>query len=235
MERAKLAPYRALTTVTPSLSVIGSFTREKEQIEFNTPPGFEFFGDSPVVVPQDVGRGSLEVRQTLWTFQLLPLWREAQLEIDTARSARQVAVQQTAFVTAQAFFDVLRARAQLAVAQESLNLAEAEQNRARLRHGVGEIVKTDVLRADVTTTQARQILTAAENGVRLAERNLARIIDLESIGSLVEPTTLLLPSHDLASALAMAEEQRPDLIRQEAIFDAAVEEQKRRLGCCCLR
>ena len=230
VERAKLAPYRALTTVTPSLSVIGSFTREKEQIEFNTPPGFEFFGDSPVVVPQDVGRGSLEVRQTLWTFQLLPLWREAQLEIDTARSARQVAVQQTAFVTAQAFFDVLRARAQLAVAQESLNLAEAEQNRARLRHGVGEIVKTDVLRAEVTTTQARQILTAAENGVRLAERNLARIIDLESIGSLVEPTTLPLPSHDLGGALTIAEEQRPDLIRQEALFDAAVEEQKRRLG-----
>src|SRR5690606_7063429 len=58
VERAKLAPYRALTTVAPSLNVVGSFTREKEEIEFNTPPGFEFFGDSPVIVPQEVGRGS---------------------------------------------------------------------------------------------------------------------------------------------------------------------------------
>ena len=178
----------------------------------------------------DCCRGCFDCCQPLWTFQLLPLWREAQLEIDATSAARQVAVQQTAFLTAQAFFDVLRARAQLAVAKESLNLADAEQNRARLRHGVGEIVKTDVLRAEVTTTQARQVLTAAGNGVHLAERNLARIIAMESIGPLAEPTTLPVPSHDLSSALGMAEEKRPDLVRQEAIFSAAVEEEKRRFG-----
>lgn len=231
VEQAELAPYRALTTVAPSVNVTGSFVREKEEIQFETPPDTgSFFGDSSVILPQQNGRGILEVRQTLWSFQILPLWRAAQLEVDASGAARQIAIQQTAFVTAQAFFDVLRARAQLEVAQETLNLAEAEQHRAQLRHGVGELVKTDVLRAEVTTTQARQLLTAATNGVRLTERGLARLLEVDSIGLLVEPQSLEPPASDLAGALALADERRPDLARQRVILEASIEERKRRLG-----
>jgi len=229
--QSELAPYQALTTVAPSVNVTGSFVREKEEIEFETPGDTgSFFGDSSVILPQQNGRGVLEVRQTLWSFQILPLWRAAQLEVDASGEARRIAIQQTAFATAQSFFDVLRARAQLEVAQETLNLAEAEQRRAQLRHGVGELVKTDVLRAEVTTTQARQLLTAAKNGVRITERGLARLLDMESIGLLVEPEGLEPPASDLAGALALADERRPDLARQRVLLEASIEERKRRLG-----
>ncbi len=230
LERAKLAPYRALTTVVPSVNLTGSYTREKEEIEFDVPPeAGSFFGDSPVILPEQVGRGLLEVRQTLWTFQLPPLWRAAQLEITASGAARKIAIQETASAVARSFFDVLRARAQLGVAKETLQLSEAEQRRARLRHEVGEIVKTDVLRAEVTTAQARQLLTASANEVRLAEIALGRLVGLE-IGELSEPSPLARPAVNLDSAQALAEEERPDLARQRTALEGAEEEEKRRFG-----
>lgn len=231
LERAKLAPYRALTTVVPSVNLTGSYTREKEEIEFDVPPeAGSFFGDSPVILPEQVGRGLLEVRQTLWTFQLPPLWRAAQLEITASGAARKIAIQETASAVARSFFDVLRARAQLGVAKETLQLAEAEQRRAKLRHDVGEIVKTDVLRAEVTTAQARQLLTAAENEVRLAEIALGRLVGLDEIGALSEPSPLARPAVNLASAQSLAEEERPDLARQRTALEGAEEEEKRRFA-----
>jgi len=159
--------------------------------------------------------------------QLIPLWRAAQRQIEASKEARTVAVQETIFAVAQAYYDVLRADAQGEVAEESVRLATAEERRAKIRYEVGEVLKTDLLRAEVALTQARQLSTAATNGKRLAREVLRRLIG-RAVVDLAVPPPPSLPAGDVGAGVEMALERRPDLRQQERLLAGAREERRRR-------
>lgn len=233
MARSRLSPYRALTTLGPTVSFTGAYNREKDEIGFALPslgvPRLPSAAQT-VVVPGEATKGALRVAQPLVVPQLVPLWRAAQREVEASEESYAVAVQETAFAVAEAFYAVLRAEAALRVARDTLVLADDERRRAQLRYDVGELVKADLLRAQVTLARAEQLLTASENNVHLARDVLARLVGEEIRGALEEPPSAFLPAESAGAAVAMAEERRPDVLRSERLFQAALEESRRRIA-----
>jgi outer membrane protein len=227
--RTQLSPYRALTTLAPTVSLTGTHTREKDEISFGA-PGAPPPAAKTVVIPGDVTKGFVRVEQPLVMPQFVPLWRAARRGVEASEEGYAVAVQETAFAVAEAFYGVLRAAADLQVAQESLTLAQDERRRSQLRYEVGELVKADFLRAQVTVARAEQILTAAENTVHLARDVLGRLVGPEVTGELEEPPSPALPAESAGAAIVMAEKDRPDLRRSERLLQAAVEESRRRIA-----
>lgn len=229
--RTRLGAYRALSTNAPTVNFTGTYTREKEELTFtNVMPADPVPGVAPgtnIILPGEVERGVLRVDQPVLNLQLFPLWRAAQQEIEASREARTFAVQETGFAVAQAFHGVLRADAQGEVADETVRLAAAEERRARVRYEVGEVLKTDHLRAEVALAQARQLATAATNGKRMAREILRRLIGSE-VTELAAPPSPSLPTRDLDASVEMALTRRPDLRREERLVAAASEERRRR-------
>ncbi len=229
--RTRLGAYRALSTAAPDVTFTGTYTREKDELTFTSvSPAGPIPGVAPgtnVILPGQAERGVLRVEQSVLNLQIIPLWRAAQREIEASEEARSVAVQETAFAVAQTYHDVLRADAQAEVAAETVRLAAAEERRARVRYEVGEIVKTDLLRAQVALAQAQQLSTAATNGQSLARAGLARLIGRE-VGKVVAPPSPSLPAADADAGVEMALIRRPDLRRQERLIAVADEERRRR-------
>ncbi|HWP66799.1 MAG TPA: TolC family protein [Candidatus Limnocylindria bacterium] len=229
--RTRLGAYRALSTAAPSVNFTGTYTREKEELEFTSvAPSQPLPGVAPgtnVILPGQVVRGGLRVDQTVLNLQLIPLWRAAQREIEASKEARTLAVQETAFAVAQAYHDVLRADAQGEVAEETVRLAAAEERRARVRYDVGELVKTDLLRASVALAQARQLATAATNAKRLTRDVLSRLVGRE-VTEVIVPPSPSLPVADIGAGVEMALTRRPDLRQQERLLAATKEERRRR-------
>lgn len=229
--RTRLGAYRALSTAAPAVTFTGTYTREKEELTFTSvAPAQPVPGVAPgtnLILPGEAERGVLRVDQSVLNLQIIPLWRAAQREIEASEEARALATQETAFAVAQAYHDVLRADAQGEVAEETVRLAAAEERRARVRYEVGELVKTDLLRAEVALAQARQLTTAATNAKRLVREVLRRLVGRE-VTEVAVPPSPSLPAADAGAGVEMALAQRPDLRRQERLLAAADEERRRR-------
>jgi len=229
--RSRLGSYRALTATAPSINYTGTYTREKEELTFTSfAPSRPLPGVAPgtnVILPGEAVRGVLRIEQNVLNLQLIPLWRAAQRQIEASEEARMVAIQETAFAVARAYYDVLRADAQNEVADETMRLAAAEERRAKVRYDVGEVLKTDMLRAEVALAQARQLSTATTNGRQLAREVLRRLIG-RAVTNLAVPPTPSLPADDVEVGVEMALDRRPDLRQEERLLAAAREERRRR-------
>ena len=92
------------------------------------------------------------------------------------------------FGVAQAYYEVLRFEAQVKVAQDTLKLAQEELKRAHVRFRVGEVTKTDILRAEVAVERASRALVVDRNRLKLARTVLARTVGLSETVGVLEPT-----------------------------------------------
>jgi outer membrane protein len=217
--------------MAPSVGLAGRYARNKDEITFGgLPPPLDDFGADVVVLPGESLRGFLRVEQPIVVPQVVPLWRGAQRSVEASEEGYSVAIQETAFGVAEGFYGVLRAEADARVTEETLKVAEDERRRAQLRYEVGELVKADLLRAEVTVARAKQVLTAATNRVRLARKQLGRLIGEEVLGALEEPSVPVLPADNPDAAVAIAEQNRPDLRRSDRLLQAAIEESRRRIA-----
>jgi len=130
-------------------------------------------------------------------------------------------VREVLFGVARAYYDVLRVQAQIAVAQETLQLTKDQLQQAQARLRVGEVAETDVLRAEVEVAQAEQNLITIQNERRLAATVLARTIGVQEPQQVVEPTP---PRHSVEGyeqLVTKAYQQRQDLRAREFAVDIA--------------
>ena len=233
VERTRLTPYRALTTVAPSVALGGTYTREKDEIVLGgtgADPSQQMFGGGMLLAPQESAKGFVRVEQPILIPQVVPLWRTARRAVEASEEAYTFARQETAFAVAQAFYGVLRAQAASRVTEDTLRLAQDEQRRAQLRYQVGELVKADLLRAEVTVARAKQAVTTAANRVRLAREVLSRLIGTNVFRNLEEPPPPALPADTADTGVSIAEQNRPDLRRSERLLQVAIEESRRRIA-----
>ena len=233
IERTRLTPYRALTTVAPSVALGGTYTREKDEIVFGgtgAGPLQQLFGGEMILAPQESTKGFVRVEQPVLMLQVVPLWRAARRAVEASEEAYTFAKQETAFAVAEAFYGVLRAQAASRVTEDTLKLAQDEQRRAQLRYQVGELVKADLLRVEVTVARAKQAVTTTANRVRLAREVLSRLIGTEVLRDLEEPPSPDLPADTADKGVSIAEQDRPDLRRSERLLQAAIEESRRRIA-----
>ena len=215
LAKAELLPWRAIALMTPRGDIGASYTRNKDAIAFNAPPDAQsLFGGSSVIRPRDNWLASFEVTQPLIEPSFFPSWRLGKEAVQEGEERYEFTVRGVLFGVAQAYYEVLRFEAQVKVARDTLNLSREELKRAQARFRVGEVTKTDVLRAEVAVGRAERALVVDQNRVKLSRTVLARTVGLTEVVGVMEPSPPQSTGNDYASLLDKAYAQRQDLRAQ---------------------
>ena len=225
LAKAKLLPWRAVALMAPRGEIGGAYSRNKDEIAFNAPPeARSLFGGSSVIRPRNNWLSTFQVTQPLIEPSFFPSWRLGKDAVREEEERYEFTIRGVLFGVAQAYYEVLRFEAQVKVAQDTLKLAQEELKRAHVRFRVGEVTKTDILRAEVAVERAGRALIVDRNRLKLARTVLARTVGLseETVGVL-EPTPPQAVESDYASLLDQAYAQRQDLSAQNLAVRVARE------------
>lgn len=201
--QADLQPARALTRLTPRLN--GTLSADQNGS-----------GDSGIDFDRsNGGRTRLSLSQPLFDPTVAPAYRAGLLSAQESRLDYRATVRDTALAVASAYYEVLRQQALVSVNKESLRLAEEQKKLAEERLAVGEVIRTDVLTADVTLQRAKRTLVESENALKLARTILANILNYDpgSTFEVVEPAGYALSGKSLPELRDRARRQRDDLQR----------------------
>ncbi len=216
LAKAQLLPWRAIALMTPRGEIGGAYGHNKDSIAFNAPAEAQsLFGGSSVIRPQDTWRATFSVTQPLFEPSFFPSWRLGKDAVREGEQRYEFIVREVLFGVAQAYYEVLRFRAQVTIAQDTLNLSSEELRRAKVRFRVGEVTKTDVLRAEVSVERAERALVVDQNRLKLARTVLARSIGLSEVVGVMEPAASAFASQEYAQLLEQAYSQRQDLRAQK--------------------
>ena len=224
LAKAKLLPWRAVALMTPRGDIGGAYSRNKDEIAFNAPPEARgLFGGSSVIRPRNNWLSTFEVTQPLIEPSFFPSWRLGKDAVREEEERYEFTVRGVLFGVAQAYYEVLRFEAQVKVAQDTLNLAQEELKRAHVRFRVGEVTKTDILRAEVAVERAGRALVVDRNRLKLARTVLARTVGLSETVGVLEPTPPPAVESAYAGLLDQAYAQRQDLRAQNLAVRVANE------------
>lgn len=201
--QADLQPARALTRMTPRLN--GSLSSDQNG---SSDSGFDFDSSSG-------SRGRLSLSQPLIDATVRPAYRAGLLAAQESRLDYRSKLRETALLVASSYFEVLRQQALVAVNKESLRLSEEQKKQAEERFTAGEVIRTDVLTADVTVQRAKRTLVESENALKLAHTLLANILNYNpgTVFGVQEPPGYALPKVTLPELRERARHQRDDLQR----------------------
>jgi HAE1 family hydrophobic/amphiphilic exporter-1 len=170
---------------------------------------------------------SVGLTQALFTWgKLGAAIRAAAKGFLTADEELRLARQESRRLVATAFYDILLALEEEAIARQNLTQKEGHQAEAAQRLALGVATDYDLLAAKVAVANARPQLIRATNQVRTSRDQLRFLLgiqeDCDAVGTLV---TADQPIPTFAQALAQARERRPELLslsHRQAIADEVV-------------
>lgn len=172
--------------------------------------------------PTPIGNFSARFQGDWRLFDSLETWRgvqRAEAMRDAARHQLTRADQELVLRVVEAYYGVLHAARQLAVASQAETTAAAMLERVRDRHARGLVVEADRLSAEVHRAQRQQEHIRARNELLFARAALNLAL-AESPDAPLEPADVLaepqLAAPELAQAEARALAERPDLKRAGA-------------------
>lgn len=198
----------------PTVSAIGGYTKTDSSL-------IAFPGGSDTS-----WQGGLQASQTIYSGGAVSSSiKSSRLSREAAAQAFQEAVQGSLLQVRVGWYDVLLAREQVSVQEQSIQLLEEELANARSRVKAGSGSPFDELRAEVALANGQPALIRARNAYHIAAVDLLRNIGLPSdeaaadkvVGQLVyEPREI-----SLDAALASAQENRPEIRRLQNLVKAA--------------
>ena len=190
LAKAKLLPWRAVALMAPRGEIGGAYSRNKDEIAFNAPPeARSLFGGSSVIRPRNNWLSTFQVTQPLIEPSFFPSWRLGKDAVREEEERYEFTIRSVLFGVAQAYYEVLRFEAQVKVAQDTLKLAQEELKRAYVRFRVGEVTKTDILRAEVAVERAsRALVVDRKPSETRPVRCWARTVGLSETVGVLEPT-----------------------------------------------
>tara|TARA_B100001750_G_scaffold245697_1_gene265980 strand:+ start:2926 stop:4317 length:1392 start_codon:yes stop_codon:yes gene_type:complete len=119
--------------------------------------------------------------------------RAAVADADAAEASRLASLQQLELVTTQAYWEVVRARAQLALANESRGVAQERSRQAELQVQTGSATQAQALSASAQASAYDQLIRVAEGRLNVAEMSLRDLLGMEE----TEPVNLAADLTDL--------------------------------------
>jgi outer membrane protein len=213
-QRQRLAQAKA--ALNPRLALNTVYTRYDEQIDASFGPGQSF-----VIQP---------VQTTVLTLAF-------QYNFDLAGGAKkQVSAQSRSLLLQElglnvllndirlsvrsAYLNVLRAKAQVRVAEQALELSKARRDRAQKQFEQSLVARVDVMRFETQVTSTQASFIQATNAQKNAEQNLnltlARPVDTPVI--VADTQDFELTGIDAGAIVATAQKTRPDILRaQESV------------------
>jgi outer membrane protein TolC len=206
VRRAELLPWKALTKVTPRLT--GGVGYSRSSTSFSNS---EFAGQHQGVMTAD-----LSLQQPLLDMSVFPARRRGRIAVESSRLGRQFTIRETLFGVAAAYFEVLKGERVVDVNRQSLALAQEQETLARKRADVGEVTRSDVLRAQVSVETARRALITSENDLEFQRNTLRNVLNLAPDAQLrlAEPLPYRRDVPEFGTLLARAYEHREDLREQ---------------------
>lgn len=118
-------------------------------------------------------QASLSIPVSDYIFGLLPARRGSKAQLEAAELQRDAEVEQVYVDAKLAYYDWVRAEAQVVVAEHSLERTKARLEDARIGQSAGILTETDVVRLDGLVASAENAVTSSENFRDLAAENLA--------------------------------------------------------------
>jgi outer membrane protein len=222
VRKADLLPWGALAKFGLQINASASYDRREQSTSASvlatSPTGLSAFSNQSTIARSGYGQAGITVQQPLIDFTFFPAYRLAGLSKTSARLARQFTIRETLYGVASAYYAVIKQQSLVAVNRDALRLAGEQRDLAQKRLDVGEVTRTDVLRAQVTVETARQTLVQSEGALELNRNTLANILNLTPNApfSVTEPpnySTALPPFQDLLSrAYAHREDLRVKVI-----------------------
>ena len=150
--------------------------------------------------------------------------RAAEKGFKTADERLRISRQDTGRDVAVAFYDILLAKEQHAIARQNLEQKERHLDEARRRYATGVAMDYDVLAAEVAGANARPEIIRTENLVRTARDRLRFLLavedDVDAVGTL-EMAQGAVPVY--GAALETARKRRPELQELRRRQEIAVE------------
>jgi len=224
LAKAQLLPWRAISLLTPRADIAGIFTRNKEEIAFTqqqTLPGQA--GTPSVIRPLESWQGTFILTQPIFQPSFLPTYRLGKETVQQSKQQYGFTVREILFGVARAYYDALRSREQVRVARDTLKLTKDELKQAQARFRVGEVTKTDVLRAEVEVARAERTLIANQNILQLAFATLARVVGVGEPLRVAEPTPPVSRGEPYERLVEKAYSQRQDVRAQASAIEVTRE------------
>ncbi len=220
--KAQLLPWRALALLIPRGEIVGAYVRNKEEIAFTRQRlSVGIAGTVSTIRPLETWQGVFTVTQPLVQPAFPPAWQFGKSSVRQTQERYDFTIREVLFAVAQAYYSALRAQAQVAVAQDTLRLAQQELKQAQARFRVGEVTKTDVLRAEVAVARAERQLVDIRNTLQQNLSVLARAIGVREPLRVVEPPALSYSGEGYEQLLEKAYSHRQDLRAQILAVDLA--------------
>lgn len=173
MDKSASQQKEAFTYFLPSFST--NYGWQKTQ----NPPQYHIMGQAITVGADNVYQWSTGLTQPLFTgFRLTSQYQLAKLGVDIAESNLFLAYLEVAYNTKQAYFLFLRAIKSAQVADQTVQQLEAQLKVSRDFYEVGIIPINDVLKTEVSLSDAKQAKIKAYNNRALTRARLNRLLGL---------------------------------------------------------
>lgn len=235
--KARLLPWSALTRMGPEISVGGSYDRSERSV---TRPvtisdallGTESTNRATTRSRSGVAEATFSVNQPLIDFTVFAAYRGAKISEESARLQHRFTVRGTLYGVAQAYYDVLEQQRLVEVNRETLRLSKEQLSLAETRANVGEVTRSDVLRAQVTFQTARRTLIESENVLESRYNTLGNILNFApgTPFRVAEPPNYPTTRPPFAELFAKAMEHREDLRVAKLAIQKDEERRKEILG-----
>ncbi len=195
--------YKALAGLLPTLTAFGKYTEYSESKLVN----------SQIIQPNKskIYGITLEERLSLGGKEFTALssakdaFKKTEFEVNSFKEQYLLRV-------AQDVYYYLKAKRAVEIAQTNVERLKKHRDAAKIRLKVGEVTKTDLLRAEAELSGAEAELISAKNNLKVAKSNLARDVGLEGDFEILEeklndPYLNLTLDH----LKAFAKDERPEI------------------------
>ncbi len=205
--KANLLPWSALTRLGPQVNGNLGF-----QHNYNQTSSLTLDPSGPVTSRTNTGSAGLSLSQPLFDLTAFPAYRVGKLAAESALLQYRFTVRQTLFGVAQAYYEVLKQQAVARVNQQTFELANRQLQLSQERLDLGDVARSDVLRARATLEGARQTLISTASTLEVDRNNLSNILNLGGDTSfhLAEPPDASDEIPSLEAAMDEARRNRED-------------------------
>lgn len=216
---------QAFSMVLPTLSASASVIRSSDEASLNI-PDFSAFNPSNPTAPLPMAQ---MVIQEKWSRSVgitasLPLYnpgailriKMAHAGVDEARWTARIQKEDILFSVTTAYYQLNSIDQMIVVAKENLHLASEFLNHSRALEAAGQKTGIDVLRADITLSDAQKQLDDAEDDFKIARLTLSTLIGHQGDFRVVAPR-----KKDHVSVSTSPSQLKSEALQQRAEIRAA--------------
>jgi outer membrane protein len=194
---------KAFAVMLPSVVTEANYTRRPDAILSTS---------GNVIRPEEEDALELRITQPLYTGgRAMATYSIAKEGIKESTEALRAAQEDLLFNVATAYYNLLKAKKNQAIAEVEVERLERHLKASQFRFNVGEVTKAIVLRAQAELSRARADLVRSETELRTNRDQLALLAKLQEDFEVSDPPAPSVPPGTEEELIQQAYQKRPDL------------------------